>query len=260
MKTGPEAEPFNLHKDLLCECSAYFRKAFNGSFKEAQERCITLSDLDPKTFRVFMDWLYYQELAPPEQESSASTTSREKASTASEEDESSASEDSEDSDSDTSSSSSSDSSGSNANSTTTYTKWDYDSLLKLYVFGDRYDVPELRRVVVDAWKTNILVLKRGIPDWTTITSAYEQLHPESSLCRLLVQMTAYEWKAKAVDDAKDLYNLPNVFLAEVMMIMRRRLPYRLRNEKVLFEKDACFFHEHKDEDEAKSCRKSSKRK
>ncbi|KAF2630389.1 hypothetical protein BU25DRAFT_456128 [Macroventuria anomochaeta] len=36
------------------------RKAFDGSFKEADERSITLVDVTEQTFRIFLQWAYAQ--------------------------------------------------------------------------------------------------------------------------------------------------------------------------------------------------------
>lgn len=59
---GPNAQPFHIHKDLLCYWSKYFRNAFNGSFREANEKEITILDVQPRIFKIFMGWLYTQNL------------------------------------------------------------------------------------------------------------------------------------------------------------------------------------------------------
>lgn len=47
-----------IHEDLLCERSEYFKKAFQGGFKEGYEKEIYLTELDPKAFGLFVDWVY----------------------------------------------------------------------------------------------------------------------------------------------------------------------------------------------------------
>jgi hypothetical protein len=47
-----------IHEDLLCERSEYFKKAFQGGFKEGYEKEIYLTELDPKAFGQFVDWVY----------------------------------------------------------------------------------------------------------------------------------------------------------------------------------------------------------
>ncbi|CAD0107048.1 unnamed protein product [Aureobasidium uvarum] len=53
---------YTLHKDLLCFYSDYFRAAFNGSFKEATERKLEVSDVEKHVFEEFQVWLYTRNL------------------------------------------------------------------------------------------------------------------------------------------------------------------------------------------------------
>ncbi|KAF2712685.1 hypothetical protein K504DRAFT_489061 [Pleomassaria siparia CBS 279.74] len=48
-----------LPKALLSHHSGFFRAACNQPFKEGLENTITLSDVDPKVFEVFVQWLYH---------------------------------------------------------------------------------------------------------------------------------------------------------------------------------------------------------
>lgn len=52
---------------MLTYHSKYFSSALNGSWKEAEENSITLNDIDPKTFGVFVHWLYTQKIATEEE-------------------------------------------------------------------------------------------------------------------------------------------------------------------------------------------------
>lgn len=62
VRVGPNAQAFHIHKDLLCYWSKYFHSAFNGSFREANEKEITILDVQPRIFKIFMGWLYTQNL------------------------------------------------------------------------------------------------------------------------------------------------------------------------------------------------------
>ncbi|KAI4738499.1 hypothetical protein E4T50_11054 [Aureobasidium sp. EXF-12298] len=62
---GKEKKAYNLHKDLLCFYSDYFRAAFNGSFKEAAERKLELPDVEISLFDKFQVWLYTRDLQGP---------------------------------------------------------------------------------------------------------------------------------------------------------------------------------------------------
>lgn len=61
---GPKRKLWDLHEDLLCDRSEYFRSAFQGGFKEATEKQIHLKEEDPEAFALFVDWLYGRTLAP----------------------------------------------------------------------------------------------------------------------------------------------------------------------------------------------------
>jgi hypothetical protein len=59
---GPEQQQYHLHKALLTHHSEYFLRAFNGSWKEAEDRIVTLEDVGPVTFGIFVEWLYTQNM------------------------------------------------------------------------------------------------------------------------------------------------------------------------------------------------------
>ena len=55
---GPEEKVFDLHKELLCSKSKFFRAAFEGSFREAGEEAMKLPEQNVETFQYFVHWLY----------------------------------------------------------------------------------------------------------------------------------------------------------------------------------------------------------
>jgi len=57
---GGEKQKWCLHEDLLCDRSDYFRKAFQGGFKEAKTKEIYLDKndiFDTTAFGPFVDWV-----------------------------------------------------------------------------------------------------------------------------------------------------------------------------------------------------------
>lgn len=50
---GKEKKAYNLHKDLLCFYSDYFRAALNGNFKEAAEGKLELPNVTISIFEAF---------------------------------------------------------------------------------------------------------------------------------------------------------------------------------------------------------------
>ena len=51
-----------VHKALLTTVSDFFRKAFDGPFKEANDRSITLEGISERSLRMFLQWTYAQSL------------------------------------------------------------------------------------------------------------------------------------------------------------------------------------------------------
>jgi len=58
IKVDTEEKPFPIQKELLMYQSKYFRAAFEGGFNEADDRTVTLEDVDEDLFRLFSNWLY----------------------------------------------------------------------------------------------------------------------------------------------------------------------------------------------------------
>ncbi|KAH6639623.1 hypothetical protein C7974DRAFT_135558 [Boeremia exigua] len=60
---GSEAVKYLVHKAVLMEHSAYFEKALQGPWKEAEEGVVRLDDVEPEIFGVFVDWIYSQRVS-----------------------------------------------------------------------------------------------------------------------------------------------------------------------------------------------------
>ena len=56
---GPERAQFLVHKDVICQVSDFFTKAFNSEFSEAKTASMDLPEEDPNLFEVFVRWLYH---------------------------------------------------------------------------------------------------------------------------------------------------------------------------------------------------------
>jgi hypothetical protein len=47
-----------MYREILTVVSPYFRSVFEGAFKEATERFLTLTDVSEQTFRIFLQWAH----------------------------------------------------------------------------------------------------------------------------------------------------------------------------------------------------------
>ena len=55
---GPKRRRFAAHEDLLCYIVPYFKKTFEGRFREAKEGTVCFAEADPAARELFIDWLY----------------------------------------------------------------------------------------------------------------------------------------------------------------------------------------------------------
>ncbi|TVY41601.1 hypothetical protein LOCC1_G007767 [Lachnellula occidentalis] len=60
---GPDKQKFLIHKEIACQASPVFEKAFNSNFEEGQTQTYKLEDVEPDTFRFFSKWMYSQKLS-----------------------------------------------------------------------------------------------------------------------------------------------------------------------------------------------------
>jgi hypothetical protein len=58
ISVGQHGDMWTLPEDFICGKIDYFRRAFKGGFKEADEKKILLVDDDPKAFGALVNWLF----------------------------------------------------------------------------------------------------------------------------------------------------------------------------------------------------------
>ncbi|KAI4678052.1 uncharacterized protein J4E88_006570 [Alternaria novae-zelandiae] len=282
-----------VYRNLLSDVSPYFRGAFEGSFVEATDRFISLTDVTEHTFRMFLQWVHTQvyehssgaTIPSPAILLHGSTTK-------------------------------------NAGNTTTgpvevqpphptqsvpdaetlpdatsaldeldghQKRWDVNeieglcsenselingyrlsllSFLRLYVFADKYNVPQLRDDVLTALTAQSISwcwwpdIERELME-----SAYAALPSSSKFIRLLVLSTAYCWLSQpgtsSATKMRAMKEMNEEFAFEVMVVQNQRLkdgeslegmpsegmPFWLEEAMP----DSCTLHEHLARDAAK-CR------
>ena len=57
IEVGPEKVAYNVHRTLFCDASPYFKVAFDGDFKEAQEGKLVLPAEKAEVFDYVVQWM-----------------------------------------------------------------------------------------------------------------------------------------------------------------------------------------------------------
>jgi hypothetical protein len=248
---GPQETKFVVHQALLCEKSPYFTKALTGSFEESKTGIVKLHDVSPVLFRIVVSWLYYGKIVYTVCDGSLDvgpSFARFKGPS-----ESLANIEAD------------------ANDTST---WPKQVLVELYVLADRLDIKELRKNTIDALN-DLMMLSNKTLHISALEYVCSNTTAKSPLRRLVVDHLAYTAVVRPA--AKDFWTkIPHEIVIEVLMIMGQRLPVQLcgscyrnglsRNTVVFdddhpckdsdqmpFQVDICFYHDHADDEEKKSC-------
>lgn len=173
IEISPKAKEFNVHRELLCQVSPYFRGAFKREFEEAQKLAIHLEDLTPRTFEIFQTWLYSGTLILP----GDSTAFAELDNTA-----------------DLCPECNTACEVPPGDHSEGFVKKTYygDDILGLYIMADKYDTPLLR---LEALITNQHLDERAdtFPTWKMVSRAYENLPDNSPFGGYLVDMLRRYW-------------------------------------------------------------------
>ncbi|KAI4960045.1 hypothetical protein J4E86_001664 [Alternaria arbusti] len=62
VEVGPERKEYYVQKAFLTHHSDYFRKALSGTWKEAKDGVVSLDDIEPGVFNLFLEWMYTQQV------------------------------------------------------------------------------------------------------------------------------------------------------------------------------------------------------
>ncbi|KAF2491102.1 hypothetical protein BU16DRAFT_143700 [Lophium mytilinum] len=207
---GPEGKAYHAHMGLLVHYSEYFRAAFTGSFKEAEKKELTLDEVEERTFGFFMDWLYSKKLPEDCGSGERSSIYPPQPCTCNEDE-------------------------------------GRYPLVKLYIFADRYQIPNFRKDVLDVIfqrynRDDMFDLHSNVE----VIEAFESLLPNSPLCRFYIDLFArryYPIKWDTDGDDRLSAHLPHAYLYGVMQEMGRLLHGTAVNKMEL-----CDYHEHVDEE------------
>ena len=260
-----------VYKAHLCEVSPYFKKAFDGPFSEAGERKISLLDVSEHTFRLFMHWIAVQaaeglleDLELPGPEVLLPELADSKA---------------------THNTSGSERREPTRNLSKTQKFWEhrckmlerchqsrewqrnyhsaFREMAKLFVFADKYDVPQLRDDIISA-------MFRQSQEWTCVPEPnvkliafiYENLPTTSSLARYIAYTTAVDWLPQCGPDKlsvlEAVYNDQPDFALQVGLIQNDWIQCCVTGKtcgkaSLTRTHDPCSFHEHVVRDQRQCC-------
>jgi hypothetical protein len=220
-----------VHESLLTLYSEYFRAALTGSFQEANKKTVKV-DEDPDIFEFFVSWLYHLRFPNKKYRDDPEFIA----------------------------------------------KWEnkgpkkvdlkVDNLVKLYVLGDRYNVPRLRKATINEIFDHYLTLGDGSStNRSTVQYAYKWLRPKSPLCRLLVDIECHlsaNIPCNLEDDKslKESAGWPHVYLLQTLSRSMDMVSQVRNGEKGWedFNLKICDYHEHKTAEEKAACERHQKRK
>lgn len=180
-----DQQSFPLSLEHLAVVSGYFEKAFQGQFREASEKIIALDDVDPLIFGIFNEWFMSRKLLNTDGKPYQYLEN--------------------------------DKDGAKDKNEPLL----FEELLDVYIFADKYDVPQLRRDTINAWidyqaDCPILVPSR------LITKAYIRVPSTSKLRKFLVESFAWSHPRWERDDkAEAMEILPKEFILDMMITYSR---------------------------------------
>jgi hypothetical protein len=213
VEIGPEHTSYRIHKPLLQHHSGYFRKALRNCWKEGEERKVTIDDIEPEAFDIFVDWLYtckipktidfwtFPSVQPP----------------------------------------------------ATGAPFSYQEpellAVKAYVVADRLDTPELWYAINNMFVKGLVEIA---PWYESVIYAFANVPYERRLLQLMVDSHCRYSEAlgDANDDEEKLYpELPHEFLLRVMKRYRELREEGAMNKDL----NECDYHEHVTEEERARC-------
>ena len=166
---GTSQKPFYVHVDLLCNASSFFKAAFTGDFKESSHKTMRLPEDDEDTFSLFIDWLYhhrYEMLPQPDNDDENS--------------------DDEDNDVDK------------------VEKEDdrYLSAFTLFVFAEKYDVPDLKWLLTKTLFADGATCRKG-PSYASVNYLYGHTAQSAGIRRLVADWHA--WRMDPVYFEREIF-------------------------------------------------------
>ena len=236
---SPEQYPFYFHRGRLYQHSSFFEKRFHGSFQDATTGSMYLEEYGVDEFKLFEEWLYSGELNYPKDSDDPSLVLVKVFCLAK------------------------DAEISNLQNATLNVIRDrateqHVSLTTPNTNHEIYGKPQgyswsahQQGFGLQNYQTRMpspgfeeSVAKCHPPATASaVHYAYEKTSERSPLRRLLADIFAYDVKPEALYE-EDSLSFPAQFMADVLFITKKRLPFRLNGEEADFDKNADKYHVH----------------
>lgn len=203
-----------MHESTLAYYSGFFRKALLGKFSEGKSKTVTLKDEETDIFELFVHWLYYQQLPSRDMGVYSAVVNI----------------------------------LCNGHSKLA----DLEGVVKLYVLGDKYDVPGLRKDAIDlVFHT---VSRGSLPHRDDIKYAFDHLLIPDPMCRLLVDLQWY-YECPGGTERTEFDN------AAFVQAIWQRYVYLNRSDDKSFDDvlQLCDYHDHATQEERETCEKRRKK-
>ena len=205
---------YTIHEDLLAHYSPFFKAALQGNFAEAESKTVTLN-AHPIDVEHFIFWIYHQRFPDKIFDDSAMVEQW-------------------------------------------GLDWDEDrgshqiaQMMSLYLFCDKYDVPELKEVLIDGLFTVMEDYESGLPSTRSIKDAFDKLPDNDPLCQLLADVHS-QFASADVWLADEAAEYPWPFVARVLARYTEFAHGGLSRENDL---ERCDYHGHQDGKEREACRR-----
>lgn len=126
--------------------------------------------------------------------------------------------------------------------------------VEAYLFADRYESSSFRRLVLDAIICKILVTPGTTFTFNTARLACCSLSESSGLRKFVQDFFVHRWAPVSAKEMKGITMLPEDDIFEILF---QKL-HKRDGTMSLFPKPLCHYHEHKSEEERRTCEAASK--
>ncbi|KAH7094575.1 hypothetical protein FB567DRAFT_600179 [Paraphoma chrysanthemicola] len=219
IEIGPDRKKYYIHKALIVHHSEYFRKALQGTWKEAQEGVVRLEDVNHHVMNLFVEWLYTGKIPTEEKDWRRIVE--------------------------------------NNKPDTFWRQLKYVTLIEAYVFGDRFLIEPFRKQVNNAF-SDALESNYFCPSmrYRGIGFAFANIAAERPILQLLTDNHCRDWD-KIEDQLHAESGLRELAQAQPSFLLRTMR--RLREMKDQGRKRPLMhlwcYYEHESEGDEKACKK-----